>query len=246
MLYGLDDYEFDQDDDQDDKSENPVLHPEEILELALYYLSQHNFHQDEHLVQESLPTMLLQENKPPLTNLAEETTTTTAWTVPLTMISRTTPTAQTSLSHLNESWGLQSKEHTLRFARGFIRRHHQSLVSLHITRWKISVPKMNMLIRNYEEREGKVDEEQVEEGQVDEEQVEERQVAITTADSTSVLDFREIKGIHIDQVVLHTDRLSFRDQGLESIEFEPYTFFTRYAIFNSLQPFTWSFPTPRV
>ncbi|KAF9538037.1 hypothetical protein EC957_007294 [Mortierella hygrophila] len=177
---------------------------------------------------------------------------------------------QTSLSHLNEDWSLHSKEHTLRFARGFIRCQHQNLVSLHITKWKISVPEMNMLIRNCprleqlflrsveivpvnsdfntaafpdlqdEEREEEVEKEQIEEGQVDEEGQ-----TITTTDSASVLDFRQIKRIHIDQIVLHTNRLSFRGQGLESIGFEAYTFFTRYAIFNSPRPFTWSFPNTK-
>ncbi|KAF8944551.1 hypothetical protein BGZ47_004107 [Haplosporangium gracile] len=177
---------------------------------------------------------------------------------------------QTSLSHLNEDWSLHSKEHTLRFARGFIRSLHPNLVSLHITKWKISVPEMNMLIKNCprleqlflrsveivpvnsdfniaafpdlqdEENEEETETEQVEEGQMDE-----LGRTITTTDSTSVLDFRQIKGIHIDQIVLHTNRLSFRGQGLESIGFEAYTFFTRYAIFNSPRPFTWSFPNTK-
>ncbi|KAK5820971.1 hypothetical protein F5H01DRAFT_339706 [Linnemannia elongata] len=177
---------------------------------------------------------------------------------------------QTSLSHLNEDWSLHSKEHTLRFARGLIRCQHPNLVSLYITKWKISVPEMNMLIRNCprleqlflrsveivpvnsdfniaafpglqdEEREEELKTEQVEEGQVDEEGQ-----AIATTDSTTVLDFHQIKGIHIDQIILHTNRLSFRGQGLESIGFEAYTFFTRYAIFNSPRPFTWSFPNTK-
>ncbi|KAG0320197.1 hypothetical protein BGZ97_000487 [Linnemannia gamsii] len=177
---------------------------------------------------------------------------------------------QTSLLHLNEDWSLHSKEHSLRFAKGFIRCLHASLVSLHISKWKISVPEMNLLIKNSprleqlflrsveivpansdfntaafpdlqdEEREEEFETEQLEEGQVDE-----LGRAIVTTDSASVLDFRQIKGIHIDQIVLHTNRLSFRGQGLESIGFEAYTFFTRYAVFNSPRPFTWSFPNTR-
>ncbi|KAG9061801.1 hypothetical protein KI688_006952 [Linnemannia hyalina] len=136
----------------------------------------------------------------------------------------------------------QSKEHTLRFARDFIRRQHQSLVSLYITKWMISVPKMNMLIRNCPRLE----------------QLFLRSVEIVPVnssfntaafpdlqDSTAVLDFREIKGIHIDQIGLRINRLSFRGQGLESTEFEPYIFFTHYTIFNSLRPFTWSFPNTK-
>ncbi|KAF9922572.1 hypothetical protein FBU30_007307 [Linnemannia zychae] len=44
-------------------------------------------------------------------------------------------------------------------------------------------------------------------------------------DSTTVLDFRQIKGIHIDQIVLHTNRLSFRGEGP--------------------RPFTWNFPNTK-
>ncbi|KAF9095711.1 hypothetical protein BGX23_012744 [Mortierella sp. AD031] len=175
---------------------------------------------------------------------------------------------QTSLLHLNEDWSLNSKEHTLRFARGFIQCLHSSLVSLHISKWKVSVPEMNMLIKNcprleqlflrsveivptnsdfntaafpglQEEEEGSGIETLQQEGETDE-----LGQALTT-DSTSVLDFRQVKAIHIDQIVLHTNRLSFRGHGLESIEFEAYTFFTRYAIFNSPRAFTWSFPNTR-
>ncbi|KAF9143487.1 hypothetical protein BG015_000417 [Linnemannia schmuckeri] len=177
---------------------------------------------------------------------------------------------QTSLSHLNEDWSLHSKEHTLRFARGFIRCLHPNLVSLQITKWKISVPEMNMLIKNcprleqlflrsveivpvnsdfntaaFPDLQDEENEEEAETEQVEEGQVNELGQAITTTDSASVLDFRQIKGIHIDQIVLHTNRLSFRGQGLESIGFEAYTFFTRYAIFNSPRPFTWSFPNTK-
>ncbi|KAF9906198.1 hypothetical protein EC991_000910 [Linnemannia zychae] len=185
---------------------------------------------------------------------------------------------QTCLQHLNEDWSLHSKEHTLRFARGFMRCLHPSLVSLHITKWKVSVPEMNMMIKNCPHLEqlflrsveivpinadfntgafpDHQDDEAAMQSYDDEEEEEEEggmsnfgQGIITSttthADSTSVLDFRQIKGIHIDQIVLHTSRLSFRGYGLESIGFEAYTFFTRYAIFNSPRPFTWSFPNTK-
>ncbi|KAG0376623.1 hypothetical protein BGX24_007481 [Mortierella sp. AD032] len=190
---------------------------------------------------------------------------------------------QTCLQHLNEDWSLHSKEHTLRFARGFIRCLHINLLSLYITKWKVSVPEMNTMIRNcprleqlflrsveivpinsdfntaafpdhqdddgIEKEDDEINMQQYEDEEVG--QVDElghtivTTAAATTTDSTSILDFRQIKGIHIDQIVLHTNRLSFRGQGLESIGFEAYTFFTRYAIFNSPRPFTWSFPNTR-
>ncbi|KAF9134466.1 hypothetical protein BGW39_006926 [Mortierella sp. 14UC] len=187
---------------------------------------------------------------------------------------------QTCLRHLNEDWSLHSKEHTLRFAQGFMRSLHPNLISLHITKWKVSVPEMNMMIKNcprleqlflrsveivpvnadfntaafpdhQDDEDGKEEDDEVDMQSYDEEEKGQMdnlgQAIITTtaADSTSVLDFRQIKEIHIDQIVLHTSRLSFRGYGLESIGFEAYTFFTRYAIFNSPRPFTWSFPNTR-